>query len=249
MKKHEIKWNYTQLAKTYNERADYSSKLIRKILKNIKCKKNTPVIDMGAGTGKLTKILEKKKINVTAVEPNNSMRKIGIKNKKKSIWIEGSAEQSNLSQKYNYIFFGSSFNVINHKKAIKEFGKILNDNAFIICVFNHRDLNNNIQNNIEKIIKKNIKSYNYGLRRKNLIPFIKKFKNFKNIKFYSEKFTTRQSKEQIIRAFRSHATIQRQSKKKFNQIINDIDNYLTSLKKKIIIVPYKTVCYVFNFQI
>ena len=32
-------------------------KLIKKILKKIKCKDNFPVADIGAGTGKLTKFL------------------------------------------------------------------------------------------------------------------------------------------------------------------------------------------------
>ena len=50
-------WDYTTLARHYDLRADYSKILIKKILKKIKCKENYPVADIGAGTGKLTKLL------------------------------------------------------------------------------------------------------------------------------------------------------------------------------------------------
>ena len=75
MKNKNIKtnWDYTVLAKHYDLRADYSSILIKKILKKIKCKENYPVADIGAGTGKLTKLLSKNNLIVSAIEPNSNM--------------------------------------------------------------------------------------------------------------------------------------------------------------------------------
>ena len=75
------------------------------------------MIDIGAGTGKLTKIIISKCKKVTAVEPNSAMRQIGIKNlQNKCHWVNGTAEKTNTNKKFTMCFFGSSFNVINHKK-------------------------------------------------------------------------------------------------------------------------------------
>ena len=52
--------------------------MIKKVLNDFGCKKNFPVADIGAGTGKLTKQLLKQNLIVSAVEPNLNMRKFGI---------------------------------------------------------------------------------------------------------------------------------------------------------------------------
>ena len=85
MKNIKTKWDYSYLAKNYDHRAEYDKTLIKKILKFINCKANYPVGDIGAGTGKLTKLLLKEDLIVSAVEPNLQMRKFGIKNCNKFI--------------------------------------------------------------------------------------------------------------------------------------------------------------------
>jgi len=57
LNKIKLKWDYSNLAKYYDLRADYSPKLIKRILLTTKCKRYYPVADIGAGTGKLTKLL------------------------------------------------------------------------------------------------------------------------------------------------------------------------------------------------
>ena len=243
LNKTKVSWNYSSLAKTYDKRADYSEKLVFKILNDTGNTPSKPVIEIGAGTGKLTKILCKAKLSVKAVEPNNEMRKIGKKNIKNCDWIDGSAEKINVNGSFYSAFFGSSFNVINHKKTIKELNRILFNGSKIICLFNHRNLDDNIQKQIEMIIKKNIKNYDYGTRRKDLGPLLKKLGCFKDIKYYEDNFNVKYKLQDIVDAFKSHGTIKMQSKNKFPLIINEIQDYLESLGKKFIYVPYKTVGY------
>lgn len=248
LNKQKANWDYSSLAKTYDKRADYSEKLIFKILKDTGNTPRKPVIEIGAGTGKLTKILCKAKLIVSAVEPNVEMRKLGKKNVKNCDWINGSAEKTNVLGYYYSAFFGSSFNVIDHKKTIKELNRILFNGSKVICFFNHRNLNDNIQKHIEKIIKKNIKNYDYGTRRKDLRPLLKKLGCFKDVKYYEDKFKVKYSTKDIVGAFKSHGTIKIQSKTKFNLIINEIEDFLESLDKKFLHVPYKTVGYSATFK-
>ena len=109
-------WDYTNLAHHYDLRADYSKLLIKKILKQIKCQKNYPVADIGAGTAKLTKLLCENNLIVSAIEPNKNMRFYGQKNTKKFSnvnWSAGTGEETTLKSNSVYCsFFGSSFNTV-----------------------------------------------------------------------------------------------------------------------------------------
>ena len=55
MIKKKIEWDYSSLAKYYDYRADYNIKLLLDLFQ--KRKKNIKILEIGAGTGKLTKIL------------------------------------------------------------------------------------------------------------------------------------------------------------------------------------------------
>ena len=192
MKHIKTNWDYSKLAKNYDHRAEYDSSIVKKILNSLKCKKNFPVADIGAGTGKLTKQLLKHNLIVSAVEPNLNMRKFGIKNCKnyeKINWSAATAEKTGLFENSLYaVFFGSSFNVVEYKKVFKELKRILIKNGFFCCLWNHRDLEDPLQKKIENIIKKYIKNYNYGERRSNVIPILERSNLFKKIKYLDKKF-------------------------------------------------------------
>ena len=117
MKNIKTNWDYTKLAKHYDLRADYSEKLINKILKNINCKPNYPVADIGAGTGKLTKLLCKNNLIVSAVEPNKNMSFYGRKNTKlyRNVnWSAGTGEETGLKS-------NSIYSVFNYEHYFKFF--------------------------------------------------------------------------------------------------------------------------------
>ena len=243
-------WNYSNLAHHYDLRADYSHKLIKKILKKIKCKDNYPVADVGAGTGKLTKLLCKNKLIVNAVEPNQNMRFYGEKNTKNFTninWSVGTGENTTLKSNSVYsVFFGSSFNTLNYRKALQETKRILVRNGYFCCMWNHRYLKNTNQKEIEKIIKTFIPNYNYGERRLDYKKILSKEKNLKNIQKLSDRFVIKIKKNDFIKAWKSHGTLQRNCKSnyQFNQIIIAITRYVNSLEQKYVEVPYDNVAYI-----
>ena len=137
------KWNYSSHAKSYDKRAEYSIIAISKLIKKIKLKKNSEILEIGAGTAKLSKILCKLNFNLTATEPNKEIIKFGKKNTNKFTninWIKCSAEKLKLNKRFKVVFFGSSFNVINKKKFFKKCKNILDKNGHIVCMWNHRNL-------------------------------------------------------------------------------------------------------------
>tara|TARA_B100000989_G_C19503222_1_gene455212 strand:+ start:206 stop:973 length:768 start_codon:yes stop_codon:yes gene_type:complete len=250
MKKNiKTKWDYSLLAKYYDLRADYSRKLIIKILSRIKCREYYPVADIGAGTGKLTKYLCEKNLIVNAIEPNKHMRFYGEKNTKKFQnvnWTSGTGENTKLKRNSVYCaFFGSSFNTLNYKKAFKELKRVVIKKGYICCMWNHRYLNNIHQKEIEKIIKSVLPNYDYGDRRTDYKKILIKEKTFYKIEKISDRIIVKIKKNDFINAWKSHGTLRRNCKSKyqFNKIVKSITNYINSLNEDYVKVPYDTVAY------
>jgi ubiquinone/menaquinone biosynthesis C-methylase UbiE len=233
-------WDYTDRAHTYDKRADYGEKAIAELLKKTECSPDKLVGDIGAGTGKLSKMLLEFGLTVHAVEPNDNMRKYGIKNTEgKSIfWSEGTGEKTGLEKSTVYAaFFGSSFNVVNQQKTLEEVARILVPGGWFGCMWNHRDVEDSLQKEIENIITSFIPNYDYGLRRQDPSSVIVDSGLFSQVENIEERFLVSMKKTEIVDAWKSHDTLFRQSNGKFNDIINEISKILTA---EDYLVPYFT---------
>jgi ubiquinone/menaquinone biosynthesis C-methylase UbiE len=242
-----VSWDYTEHASHYDKRADYSRDAIEKLLKAIGCDPSRPVAEIGAGTGKLTKELLNHGLTVRSVEPNDAMRAIGIQNTKgkSATWSVGTGEETGLPTSSAYaVFFGSSFNVVDQSLTLSEVSRILVPKGWFACMWNHRDLDDPIQQRIESIIKSSIPGYSYGSRREDPTNVINTSGHFTATRSIEGSFVWKMSKSDAIVAWKSHATLKRQagSDSVFNRIIEEIANYLDKLPE-IIDVPYTTRIY------
>ena len=229
-----VDWDYTQHASHYDKRADYSDEAIEELLRTIGCTSSRPVAEVGAGTGKLTKELLKRGLTVSAVEPNEAMRAIGIDNTRgKSVtWSVGTGEATGLPGASAYAaFFGSSFNVLDQPRALTEVSRILLPKGWFACMWNHRDLEDPVQKRIETIIKTHIPGYSYGLRREDPTAVIEASGLFAAVRFIERSFVWRMSRADIVVAWKSHATLKRQAGDDllFNRIVAEIASYLHGL--------------------
>jgi ubiquinone/menaquinone biosynthesis C-methylase UbiE len=242
-----VSWDYTDHASHYDKRADYSYDAIRDLLAATGCSAKTPVAEIGAGTGKLTKELLKHGLTVRSVEPNEAMREIGINNTrgKAVTWSVGTGEATGLpALSFHAAFFGSSFNVVDQKAALTEVKRILLPKGWFGCMWNHRNLDDPIQDKIESIIKSAIPGYSYGSRREDPTSIIASSGYFMPAKSIEGTFTWPMPKADIIVAWKSHATLKRQagSDAVFDRIIADITKYLANMPENID-VPYTTRIY------
>jgi ubiquinone/menaquinone biosynthesis C-methylase UbiE len=211
------------------------------------CTSQTPVADIGAGTGKLTKELVKHGLTVKSVEPNDAMRSIGIRNTQgqSASWSVGTGESTRLpTSSVHAVFFGSSFNVVDQRAALAEVARILSPHGWFACMWNHRNLSDPTQQKIESIIKSFIPGYTYGLRREDPTSVIKSSGQFSPAKSIERTFEWEMLASDIIVAWKSHATLRRQagSDALFEAIVTDISKYLSRLPKNIN-VPYTTRIY------
>lgn len=237
-------WDYTNLAEAYLRRPEYAPSAIAKMLERSGVNPGDSACDVGAGAAHLTLELAKFGLKVWAVEPNDAMRANGIKRTAQFPdvqWFEGVGEDTGMeASRYELVTFGSSFNVCDRQQALAETCRILKPKGWFACMWNHRDLDNPLQQSIEEVIKKNIPGYTYGTRREDQTAVIDASGLFGPVEFISGQVEHHIPAEDFIEGWKSHGTVYRQSPEVFEKIIVEIRQVVESLGKDTVTVPYTT---------
>ncbi len=238
-------WDYTHMAKAYLFRAPYASDVLDAVVRISQAQKHDRCCDIGAGTANLTLPLAERGLKVDAVEPNRAMRECGIirtKDHNSSVrWIDACGEATGLSDRtYALVTFGSSFNVVDKAKALREAARLLRESGWFLCLWNHRDLHNPLQAKIESIIRRQLPHYSYGDRRDDPTEVINASGLFAMPNLIEASFSYTVQAEDWINAWRSHATLARQAGDKFVTILDEIAQVVRSSHSAEISVPYVT---------
>lgn len=137
--------DYTELARHYHNRPAYSPVVLDAIVRYMSLNHGTrpSVVEVGAGTGKLTLMLLERGMSVTAVEPNDAMRGEGIKYAFGTDvrWVKGTAEITGLADGVaDWVVMASSFHWTDPAKSLPEFSRILKPGGHLTVMWNPRDL-------------------------------------------------------------------------------------------------------------
>ena len=237
-------WDYTELVGAFLERPDYSDASVSSLIAIASENKKITVCDVGTGVAHLTLTLAESVHKLTAVEPNDEMRRIGKKRTNyfnDVSWVEGSGEKTGLPEKsFGLVTFESSFNVCNRLSALNEVARTLTNKGGLSRMWNLRNLYNPIQTEIDKIIKYHIKRYSYGTRREEQSAVIDKSELFSRIIYLSSDIVHRQPITKYLKVWGSHATLTRQAGSKLNDILISIEQFLSELTQDIIEIPFIT---------
>ena len=237
-------WDYTDLADAYLKRPDYAQEAIDKMLAKTGVKAGDVACDVGAGAAHLTLKLAEYGLKVCAVEPNDAMRKNGMERTKQFQdvqWFEGVGEHTGMEAgKFDIVTFGSSFNVCNRQEALSESKRILKPQGWFACMWNHRDLNDPLQMEIENILKSEIEGYSYGTRREDQTEVINESGLFHEVVYVEGTVLHDVLAEDFIEGWKSHGTVHRQSKDKFDYINKQIRSVVEAKGEEYIKIPYTT---------
>lgn len=234
-----VEWDYTDLAETYDLRADYSSELIRRTLSRIGCHEGTPSLEVGAGTGKLTTLLCDHGLDLTALEPNERMRAVAFSKglDRRARWLVARGEALPVtSQSYELVAFGSSFNVLPAQLALAECARVLKPGGHWLAIWNHRDLDDPLQCEVETLIRAHLPGYDLGRRRHSPEPDLRAHGCWHDICADEERFVVEVSTLAWMEAWKSHATLRRQAGTKLTEILTGIEQLLGS--SQVLAVPY-----------
>jgi ubiquinone/menaquinone biosynthesis C-methylase UbiE len=95
------------------------------------------VLDLAAGTGKLTALLVERYAHVTAVEPLASMREILARNVRGADVLAGSAERIPLDDgSVDAVFVAEAFHWFDSEAAAFEIARVLRPNGTLVVTFN-----------------------------------------------------------------------------------------------------------------
>ena len=241
-----LAWDYSDRAATYEHRADYASAAIARLLRHLPNAHAARALDIGAGTGKLTRLLLAAGLRVVAVEPNGSMRNVASKIPLNgdAKWVCGRAEQLPLkSSSFDLACFGSSFNVVDAARSLDEVSRVLKDDGRLAIIWNHRDLNDPLQAAVESVIRANLPDFSHGSRRDDPSAIVLKRNQFVAIDSFRTAFNFVTTQQHYIAAWRSHATLARAAGSQLETTIDAIANLVPGGE---ISVPFSTAVWVFR---
>lgn len=108
------------------------------------------VLDVGAGTGKLTRLLLPCGARVVAVEPLDEMRAL----------IEGCETVAATAERLPFadgvadaITVAQAFHWFDHDRALPELHRVLKDDGALVLIWNSRDLDDPIQSEVEALLR------------------------------------------------------------------------------------------------
>jgi len=241
--------DFTKLAKQYINRPAYNKVLLDSILKIMDYdKKNSfKIVEVGAGTGKLTKMLLEMGLDVIAVEPNDAMREEGVEYTKEFDnvrWVKGSGEETEVESNIaDWVIMASSFHWTDPKKSLPEFSRILKDDGFFTAIWNPRniqisELHTKIEDNIKSIVPELNRVSSGSQSTKQWEYVLTSTGNFKDCIFMETDYQENMSKDRYMGAWHSVNDIQSQAgEKRWNEIISMIEDEIKDLE--VVEVPYK----------
>jgi len=108
------------------------------------------VVDLGAGTGKLTRLLVPSGARVVAVEPIAEMRA----HIEGAEVLDGTAEEVPLPDRSaDVVTVAQAFHWFDHDRALPEIHRVLREGGRLVLVWNMRDLEDPLQRAVEDLLR------------------------------------------------------------------------------------------------
>lgn len=134
-------------------RPDYPAAAVAAIVDRLGLRPGRTVLDLAAGTGKLTRLLVPSGANVLAVEPVREMREELERRVRGVAVLGGSAERIPLTDGYlDAVSVGQAFHWFRADEALREIHRVLRPRGGLALIWNARDERNELQAALSEII-------------------------------------------------------------------------------------------------
>ena len=234
-----IDWDYSALAEHYRHRAPYASDALRQLFALAALPRGAVAVDIGAGTGRFTAALVGEAFAVTAVEPNRQMCAVGRQAVPEAHWIATRGEATGLAgAECDLVSFGSSFNVLPPAAALSESARLLKRAGWLVCLWNHRDLDAPLQAELQAIVEREVPGYSHGARRDDPSAAIVGDGRFDTPRRLVGRTSHDIRCTDFVAGFRAHATLIRQAGDALPRVLDALSERLADRER--IVVPFVT---------
>lgn len=217
-------WDYSALAASYELRAPYHAALFR-TLADHGVQAAGRVADIGAGTGRMAAGFAALGARVDAVEPCAEMRAIGEQRCAGLAvrWHAATGERTGLaSASYQVLSYGSSLNVLQPQQALAEACRLLLAGGRLVVAYNHRDLDDPLQQAIEQCIRRQVPEFDPGARRQDPTATLQDGGHFRVLAHGELGFVHPVDAGTFADGFVAHATLRRQAAGKFDGLLDQL---------------------------
>jgi ubiquinone/menaquinone biosynthesis C-methylase UbiE len=144
---------FAEAARYERGRPDYPAAAIEKIVQMLELRPGRTVLDLAAGTGKLTRLLVPSGANVVAVEPVQEMRGELERVVRGVAVLGGTAERIPLTDSYvDGVTVGQAFHWFDEAPALREIHRVLKPGGGVALIWNARDERSELQAALSDLI-------------------------------------------------------------------------------------------------
>jgi SAM-dependent methyltransferase len=134
-------------------RPDYPAAAVADIVTSLELGPGRRVVDLAAGTGKLTRVLVSSDADVVAIEPIPEMRRELERNVPGVVAMAGTAERLPLAdESVDGVTVGQAFHWFRAEQALREIHRVLRPGGGLALVWNRRDERQPLQAALSQII-------------------------------------------------------------------------------------------------
>ena len=134
-------------------RPGYEPEAIAWVCDRLGIREGRPVLDLGAGTGKLTRALVPTGARVVAVEPLDEMRAKLAEAVPEAEALAGTAEEIPLAdESVDGVVCGQAFHWFAPDRALPEIARVLRPGATLALIWNSRDLSDRLQGELDAML-------------------------------------------------------------------------------------------------
>jgi SAM-dependent methyltransferase len=140
MESRRTSWSETESALVYDRgRPAYAEQAVDFALEPVRDRPGLRALDLGAGTGKLTRQLLDRGLDTVAVEPSDAMRKVLAHRCREAAVLAGSAEQLPLPDAaVDLVVAGQAFHWFDRGRAVPEIARVLRPGGLLALFYNAR---------------------------------------------------------------------------------------------------------------
>jgi len=238
---------FTGRAENYDKyRPTYPKEIILELKSKINMTPDKIIVEIGSGTGKLTKILLEEGYTVYGVEPNDEMRELAersFRDSSKFISINGRAENTTIDDDFaDFIIIAQAIHWFKPIETLREFHRILKPEGKIAIIWNQRDIEgSNLQKRYEEILLTYSPEYR-NMPHRNLDQLkIREYIEPSSMREYKCKFSQNLSFSDMKGRLDSTSYVPKQDDPNYTSLIKELREMFDSFQKnELLEFPYIT---------